>query len=51
MLIKLSSPETYEHYVVNEGNNKVLYVRMIKALYGMHVKVIIVVLQEISEVY
>jgi hypothetical protein len=34
MLTELS-PETYEKYVVYEGNNKVLYVRMIKALYGM----------------
>ena len=29
------SPKTFEKYVVYEGNNKVLYVRMIKALYGM----------------
>ena len=34
MLVELS-PETYADYVVSEGNNKVLYVIMIKALYGM----------------
>ena len=34
MLTELS-PETHEKYVVYEGNNKVLNVRMIKALYGM----------------
>jgi hypothetical protein len=34
MLTELS-PETYEKYVVYEGNNKVLYVMMIKALYCM----------------
>ena len=34
MLIELSA-ETYESYVVYEGNNKVLYVTMEKALYGM----------------
>ena len=33
MLTELS-PKTYEIYVVYERNNKVLYVRMIKALYG-----------------
>ena len=34
MLTELS-PETYENYVVYEGNNKVLYMIMIKAIYGM----------------
>ena len=34
MLTELSL-ETYEKYVVYEGNNKALYVRMVKALYGM----------------
>ena len=34
MLTELS-PETFENYVVYEGNSKVLYVWMIKALYGM----------------
>jgi hypothetical protein len=34
MLVNLS-PETYADYVVNEDNSKVLYVLMIKALYGM----------------
>jgi hypothetical protein len=29
------SPETYKDYVVYEGKNKVLYVQMLKALYGM----------------
>jgi hypothetical protein len=34
MLLELS-PETYEGYVVYEGKNKVLYVMMVMALYGM----------------
>ncbi len=34
MLTKLS-PKTYAGYVVNEGNSKIIYVMMIKALYGM----------------
>ena len=29
------SPETYEKFVVYEGKKRVLYVRMLKALYGM----------------
>ncbi len=28
-------PETYETFIVYEGNKKVLYVRMLRALYGM----------------
>ena len=34
MLIEMS-PETYKNYVVYERGKKVLYVRMLKALYGM----------------
>ncbi len=34
MLVELS-PETYADYMVSEGNNKVLSVLMIKALYRM----------------
>ena len=34
MLIEMS-PETYKQYVVYEKGKKVLYVRMLKALYGM----------------
>ena len=34
MLVEMS-PETYEEYVIYENNKKVLYVKMLKALYGM----------------
>jgi hypothetical protein len=34
MLIELS-PETYSSHVVQEGKSRVLYVLMVKALYGM----------------
>ena len=34
MLVEMS-PETYEEYVVYENNKKVLYVQLLKALYGM----------------
>ena len=29
------SPETYADFVIYEGKSKVLYVKMMKALYGM----------------
>jgi hypothetical protein len=34
MLVDIN-PEIYKDYVVYEGKNKVLYVRILKALYGM----------------
>jgi hypothetical protein len=34
MLVDMN-PECYCNYVVYEGKNKVLYVQMLKALYGM----------------
>jgi hypothetical protein len=34
ILVKIN-PEMYKDYVVHEGKNKVLYVEMLKALYGM----------------
>ena len=34
MLVEMS-PETYKDHVIYENNKKVLYVRMLKALYGM----------------
>ena len=34
MLLELA-PEVYEDYVVQEGNNRVLYMKTLKALYGM----------------
>jgi hypothetical protein len=33
--------ETYEPYIVHEGNKKVLYVRMLRALYGMLIALIL----------
>jgi hypothetical protein len=29
------NPEMYKEYIVHEGDNKVIYVRILKALYGM----------------
>ena len=34
-MLKEMSPEKYEEYVVYEGNNKVLYMRLLKTMYGM----------------
>ena len=34
LLVEIS-PETYKDYLIQEGKGKVLYVRMLKALYGM----------------
>ena len=34
MLIEIN-PEMYRSYIVYEGNNRVIYVRMLRALYGM----------------
>jgi hypothetical protein len=34
LLVEIA-PETYEPFIVYEGNKKVLYVRMLRALYGM----------------
>ena len=34
MLVKIE-PEVYENYVLEEGNEKVIYVQVLKALYGM----------------
>jgi hypothetical protein len=35
MLVNIS-PEDYQDFVCTESNHKVLYVEMLKALYGMH---------------
>ena len=40
MLVEIS-PETYEPFIVYEGNKRVLYVRMLRALYGMLVSSIL----------
>jgi hypothetical protein len=34
-------PGVYDHYVINEGKLKILYVRMLRALYGMLVSSIL----------
>ncbi len=34
MLVEIA-PEVYENFVVYEGKNKVLYIKMLRAIYGM----------------
>jgi hypothetical protein len=36
-----SCPGVYNNYVINEGNNKILYMRMLRALFGMLVSSIL----------
>ncbi len=49
MLVELSL-ETYANFMVSKGNNKVLYVLMIKALYGMFQSLLLYTTRNFEEI-